>query len=549
MDIKIGDIIFTQNNKIGFKILGNGASYGYDLIDLRNNTVYYDVLVGKSESRNNLYTVNISKIDCRYRVGDYKKFNNGESGILVKKNKTGDISIQFDNGSILKFRTVFAFANGYATSDRDTNKEYEINVGDIVTFNKFITGTVIEADLGSKTATINIGGKLVNVDCRKCSIPTSLHIESVRHVLTGKTMTYDNGLIGEIKDVKNLTHIIVKFSDGTEREMKYERFINPRPLRRRKTCLNDKVYQKNIKMYALLKERLGGSMVRVELEDGTNITVSGSSYREGRITYIESKSKSVADMKIVQNDGRIAEVVEVKGRDNVDVKIEGKLYKDVSKRLLRKGLLTKSYFGTKDCLGIKDTFTTVTVCNLFYSIESTDGDNSVLIWNNVYREVVKSRNLFAKLTPSCMTYSCKKNKLIYKNIEITRYKLFERDIEIEGVCLVCGKPVKTCISKIEYGHNCLDGKTTDSIGCKIDIRHVNVNRYEITYEDNCKILLTYTSQTKNKWILHSGLERTGFGYARLINTKFKVITMYYDSVAKKYRLLLEYKKKRIMGVL
>lgn len=551
MDIKIGDLIFTQSNKMGFKILGNGASYGYDLIDLRNNTFYYDVVIDKSESSNNLYRVNTSKIDCRYRVGDYKKFNNGESGTLVKKNKNGTISIQFDNGNVLKFRTVFAFVYGYATSDRVISKEYEINVGDVVIFNKFLTGTVIEANLGIPKVTVNIGGKLVSVDCRKCLMPTSLHIESLRHVLIGKTMTYDNGLIGEIKDVKDLTHILVSFTDGTEREMKYERFVDSRPLRRKIGNIGDRIYQKNIKMYALLKERLDGSMVRVELEDGTNIVVSGSSYREGTIKYTKSTSKSFVGKKIAQNDGRLAEVVRVNGKDKADVKIEGQLYKNVSRRLLRKGLLTKSYFDTKDGLDTKDTYTTATVCDLFYSIESTDGNNSVLIWNNVYREIVKSKDSYAKLTPSCMTYSGKRNKLVYKNIEITRYSLFEKDIEIEGVCLVCGKPVKTCISKIEYGHNCLEDTKTDSVGCRIDVRHVNVNRYEITYEDNYKILLTYTNKTKNKWILHSGLERTKFGYARLGKTKFKVIMMYYDSIEKKYRLLLEdiKTKERRMEVL
>ncbi len=553
MDIKIGDILRTKQNKKGFKVLGNGMSYGYDLLNLKTNKIMYDIIVRKNNETSQYYNIDTRYCGINYRLGNRKQFNNGEYGTLIKKNANGTISIEFDNGKVLKFNTIHAWHNSWATSDREEGKEYEINVGDTFIFNKFIKGIVTDVELGQPKYTVNIGGKLIVLDYSKTIHIERLKIHKIKHVLLGEKMTYDDGVVGTIEDVENMTNILVSFSNGENKIISYERFKNSKPIEFERnsavTCCKiiegvTRVYQKNIQMYATVKRRLGHDKFEVVFEDGATDIVSRASFRKGVITRNRPKPVPITiGEKVKQNNGRIAEVIKIHKGRLIDVKFgDGEVQKNVSGGNFRKGSITGGLTESRN-YSISQKYKNVpTVCGLYFSIVDFTDTSVVVEWNGTYKEEVDRRYYSMIQTPKGFTYIKKENKLYYKNIEITKYTLFKDDILIKGVCSVCKKPIKAYISEMKLGHNCLEDGT-DYFGLKINVKHKGVNKYKITYLDGYSYEIEHLkvwNKDNKVTVLYKGLKNVrGNGVYLSGGVRTKVLDMYFDESIKRYRAVVQ----------
>ena len=555
MDIKIGDILRTRNNKKGFKVLGKGTSYGYDLINLRNNKKMYDIIVRKNHEGSQYYNIDTKSSGTDYRVGDRKQFNSGEYGTLVNKNENGTISIEFDNGKTLKFLSIHAFHRGYATSDREEGKEYEVEIGDVFTFNKYIKGTVISTTLGSPKYVVDIGGKNVTVACNKYFPQELLKMCEIQHVLLGEKMTYDDGLVGTIEDVENMSKILVSFSNGKDKIMTYERFKDPRPVKfERKPTINcgkiiygvTRVYQKNIGMYATVRQKIDSEKIEVEFEDGSIEIVNRKGFKNGTLCKRNRRKPVLITVgeKIIQNDGRVAEVIKVHKGRLIDVKFDdGEIRTNVSGGDFRVGSVTKGLTASLKYKMSQKYNNKPTVFGLRFSLKDLGDNYAIILWNGLYEERIDRRYYSSIQTPSCFTYSKKNNKLYYKNIEISKYTFYKKDILIEGVCTICKKPIKAYVSEMEFGHNCLENGI-DSLGCEIDVEKTGTNSYVVTYLDGYKNVinrLNPLSPENSLGVYYKGIKNVrGCGAYLCGGKRIKVLCMYYDKDIKKYRAVLQY---------
>lgn len=552
MDIKIGDILHTPDKN--YKVLKTGCSYGYDLLDLKNNKVFYDVVVVEKRCKTkSYYNIGTKYIGCSYRVGDRKQFKNGEYGILSKKNMDRSIEIKFDNGRVLKFTTIYAFHNGWATSEREDNKEYEISIGDEYILNKVIKGVVTDFKIGSPDITLGIGGKYVKVSCITNFPPCKLRINNIKHVLIGEQRTFQDGLVGTIEDVEDLRNILVSFNNNTEKIMRYSRFKNNKSVKTEPVLTKDtikeeidgitRVYQKHLGMYAVIKEKVDKEYFKVELEDGTIVNAGRHSFRKGVLTLKKKPTHVKVGERVEQNNGRFAEVIAVHSGRKIDVKFDdGEIRKNVSSSGFRQGSITNGRTDTWKCKLIEKNKDRKTVCGLTFSVNSVDKDYIEILWNNSYKERRRRTDSASITSPKGFKYIKRYDKLLFKNIIIDSYILEESDIYIKGICSICGKYIEGYVSELSLGHNCLEN-VMDYFGLKINVEHKGVSNYKITYLDgysyeieNFKI----SNKDNRITILYKGLKSVrGNGVYLSGGIRTKVLAMYFDESIKRYRAVVQ----------
>lgn len=544
MDIKIGDRLNGRinNSIIEYCVIDKGTSFGYNLVSIEG--YYYDVL--PKLDKDGYLDIDKDFISYKYQVDDSKVLKNGEICTLLCKYEDGSCLLGFDNGKKLKFVSVFAFHNRYATSEREDGKEYDINVGDIVTCTHGMKGIV--KNINSLEITIEVEGVEAKFPIKYTGQRKKwvLDKDTLARLLVGKERIV-NGTKMKIKKVNNIKDLEVELDTGEVRVMSYTGFMGATRAIKNQHIVGLKVYQQKEKMYAECIQSTGAYLL-IKFDDGTTSNALRQTFMEGKSTKVlRNRFKVKVGESIVQNNGLVATVLRIYDNYTGDVQLsDGTVLKNVKLGRFREGSLSSgveiAYNNKFEQKRMNKRYDCV--CGLYYHIVGYTKEEITVRWNDSYCETIDRGKVAYIKVPRCfITY---KGKLRYKNIVIERVES-NKDKEsliVHGNCATCGEPVVLDIMENMYGHNCMNKVSKDSLGVPILVEHIGYQRYSIIYEDGsrAKSINLEKGQGTNCKIYHPELYCV-CGNFYMYSCRDKVLSMYFDNTIGKYRVLAESKIK------
>lgn len=543
--METGDIVKTRSGR-SFSILGKGSSFGYNIRDLKDEKVFYDIDIVKDRFKY-VKCVWIKSAFSGIKIGDTKKMLNGEICSVYKKYIDGTIDLQFENNKILSFSSYNAFIKEYATSNREKGKKFDFEIGDVIITSGGLQGKIIE--LSPVNILVDIEGVVCNFSLLvKRNGSFILPKKYVEQILVGKSKILDNGMTAKIIKTNGLNELTVALSNGdTIEKMRYSNFVKRGSFNKR--VLGERVYQEIEKDYATVIGYEEDKII-VEFTDGTRVSTCRRTFRKGSVRKVCKVVKPVIiGEKVVQKNGLVAEVISIKNDRHVDVKLSnGDVFLNIPTNAYRKGYVSsKGYKSLNDKFSEK--YCGVYTDSLFgfrFKVLSIGKGSVVVEWNDCHTEIVKRSSIKDTLIPAIFK-TLDSVVLRYKDIIVDRYEC-NKDSNcfiVYGTCRKCGKPI-VCSTLGDYnGHNCLEGITRDNFGVHISITLNTSYNLVVNYEDGSSRVL----QNAKSLLIHPKLASKGTAVYLSKERKFKVLSMYYDRNLKRYVVVVEKDKKRFLTIL
>lgn len=314
------------------------TSYELD-IDLKRDKL--DIL---SFLRTNYY------LKTNDRIGETKIAGNGQKMTIIDYITNGNISVQFEDGVIVKNTRYSDFLLGNIANPTFSTRAFlhaKERVGEekiannglkmkIIAYRnchdidvEFETGEIIYNASYNNFTRGGIGAKKVILD--KKPIPKNKKVITKRKIEPkhiGESVIAKNGLKATIIDYKNYSDITVKFDDGITVKSSYDRFkegcikhpgINPLI---KKEHIGEVKMANNGQEMAIIDYR-SGMDIDVRFADGT--IVKGRGYKEfkkGSIANPTTDTKNYLGKTFIANNGQKLTVIEYINSKNVTVQFE-----------------------------------------------------------------------------------------------------------------------------------------------------------------------------------------------------------------------------------
>ena len=540
MGIKIGDRLNGRinNSIIEYCVIDKGTSFGYNLVSIEG--YYYDVL--PKLDKDGYLDIDKDFISYRYQVDDSKVLKNGEICTLLCKYEDGSCLLGFENGKKLKFVSIFAFHNRYATSEREDGKEYDINVGDIVTCTHGMKGIV--KNINSLEITIEVEGVEAKFPIKYTGQRKKwvLDKDALARLLVGKKRIV-NGTKMKIKKVNSIKDLEVELDTGEVRVMSYTGFMGATRAIKNQHIVGLKVYQQKEKMYAECIQSTGAYLL-IKFDDDTVSHVSRQTFMKGKSTKVlRNRFKVNVGDSVVQNNGTVATVLRIHDNYMGDVQLsDGKVLNNVRLGRFMEGSLSEGAEIAYNRKLEQKRSNKRYYCDygLYYNIVLYTKEEIIIRWNDSYYETRKIGKVACIEMPRCFRkYS---GQLRYQDIIIERVESNKdrKSLIIYGKCATCGASVVTDTADDIYSCNCIDKVIRDSLGVPISVEHIGYQRYSIIYEDGSRIegIKLEKGKGTNRRIYHPELYCV-CGKFYMYSCRNKVLSMYFDKTIGRYRVVAE----------